>query len=244
MKKSLGCVVLAAAFIAPTPASAGELRLSIANGRVTIVAQDVTVKQILDEWSRVGQTKIVGAERLAGTPITLDLRDVAEGRALESLLRSASGYIAKPRAAATGTLGASTYDAILIMPASRAPAAANLPPSFNTRPQPTMVMPNIVDDDVDQPPSPILPPGSVPPPPMPYPGQPPTQQQLPQQQQQQQTLPRPGMLPTAPAVPGNPYSNPQMPIRPPTLPGLPGPGGVQNPNGPGGPGGGPGGNDA
>ena len=49
-----------------TTASAGELRLSIANGRVTIVAQDVPVRQILDEWGRVGQTKVVGAERLTG----------------------------------------------------------------------------------------------------------------------------------------------------------------------------------
>jgi hypothetical protein len=236
MKKWLGCAALAAVFVAPSAASAGELRLSIANGRVTLVAQDVTVKQILDEWSRVGQTKIVGAERLAGTPVTLELRDVAEGRALESLLRTASGYIAKPRAVSVAA-GASAYDAILIMPASRAPAATNLPPAFNTRPmQPQMVMPNIVDDDVDQVPSPIMPPGSVPPPPMPYPGQPPTQQQ----QQPQQTLPRPGMLPQAPTVPGNPYSNPQVPLRPPTMPGVPGPGGEQNPNRPGG----PGGNDA
>ena len=241
MKKWLGCAALAAALAVPSLAAAGELRLSIGNGRVTIIAQDVTVKAILDEWSRVGQTKIVGADRLANTLVTLELRDVAEGRALESLLRSASGYIAKPRlASATG--GVSTIDCVLIMPASRAPVQAATPPAFNAaRPQPTVMMPNIVDDDVDTP-SPILPPGSVAPPTPqgqapPYPNQPATQPG------QQQTLPRPGMLPQQPIVPTNPYQNmpqnpQQQPVRPPTLPGVPGPGGVQPP---GGPGGGPGG---
>jgi hypothetical protein len=239
MKKWLGCAAIAAALAVPSLAAAGDLRLSIGNGRVTIVAQDVTVKQILDEWSRVGQTKIVGAERLGTTLVTLELRDVAEGRALESLLRSASGYIAKPRlASATG--GASTIDCVLIMPASRAPIQTNAPPPYNAaRPANTVLMPNIVDDDVDTP-SPILPPGSVPaqPPPQgqavpPYPGQPPMQPG------QQQTLPRPGMLPQAPNVPTipmNPYQNPQQPIRPPGMPTVPG---AVPP--PGGPGGGPGG---
>ncbi len=117
MKTAAGAF-LAMLVTMPCSAAPGDLRLSIANGRVTLVAQDVTIKQILDEWSRVGQTTIVGAERLMGTPVTIELTDVAEGRALESLLRSASGYIAKPRA---GTPGASTYDRILIMPASRRP---------------------------------------------------------------------------------------------------------------------------
>ena len=111
-----------------TTASAGELQLSIANGRVTIVAQDVPVRQILDEWGRVGQTQVVGAERLTGAPVTLELRDVPEGRALETLLRSASGYIAKPR---SGTAGTSSYDRILIMPASKPPAISAAPPAFN-----------------------------------------------------------------------------------------------------------------
>ena len=111
MKHRLGrAAIIAAIALVPAAATAGELRLSIANGRVTLVAQDVTVKQILDEWGRVGQTTIVGAERLTSASISLELNDVAEGRALESLLRTASGYIAKPR---TTTAGASGYDRIL-----------------------------------------------------------------------------------------------------------------------------------
>ena len=70
MKNRLGrAAIIAAIALVPATATAGELRLSIANGRVTLVAQDVTVKQILDEWGRVGQTTIVGAERLASASI-------------------------------------------------------------------------------------------------------------------------------------------------------------------------------
>ncbi len=212
-----GFVVFSALLCLPAAtAGAGELRLSIANGRVTIIAQDVSIRQILDEWGRVGQTKVVGSERLTGPAITIELHDVPEARALESLLRSASGYIAKPR---SGSVGASTYDRILIMPTSRPPAMSAAPPTFNNpRPQPQVVMPNVVVDD-DGEPNGIMPPGAQPPPQQ-FPGQPPMQpgQQMP-------TLTRPGMLPPpAPNMPGNPYqTNPQQPIIRP--PGVPGPGG-------------------
>jgi hypothetical protein len=217
----LGFVVVSALLFVPAAtAAAGDLRLSIANGRVTIVAQDVSLRQILDEWARVGQTKIVGAERLTGPAVTLELTDVPEGRALEAVLRSASGYIAKRR---SGTVGASSYDSILIMPASRAPAMSAAAPTFNNpRPQPQVVMPNVVIDD-DGEPNGIMPPGAQPQPQQ-FPGQPPMQpgQAMP-------TLSRPGMLPPpAPTIPGNPYqTNPQQQpvVRPPGVPGSGGPGG-------------------
>jgi hypothetical protein len=207
-----------------TTATAGELRLSIANGRVTIVAQDVPIRQILDEWGRVGQTQVVGAERLTGAPVTLELHDVPEGRALETLLRSASGYIAKPR---SGTAGTSAYDRILIMPASKPPAMSAAPPAFNaSRPQPQVVMPNVVVDD-DGEPNGIMPPGAVP---QQFPGQPPLQPGMqPGMQPGAQPMPmlsRPGQLPPpAPNVPGNPYQTVPQQIRPPGVPGPGGPGG-------------------
>jgi hypothetical protein len=223
--QKLGLAALSALLWMPAaPTAAGDLRLSIANGRVTIVAQDVTIQQILDEWGRVGQTKVVGAERLTGPAVTLELHDVPEGRALESLLRSASGYIAKPR---SGTVGASSYDRILIMPTSRPPAMSAAPPSFNTpRPQPQVVMPNVVVDD-DAEPNGIMPPGIVPGPQQ-FPGQPPFQPGM-QPGQTMPTLTRPGMLPApTPNIPGNPYqANPNQPItRPPGMPGPGGPGGA------------------
>jgi hypothetical protein len=109
------------------------------------------------------------------------------------------------------------------MPASRAPAMSAAAPTFNNpRPQPQIVMPNVVVDD-DGEPNGIMPPGALPQPQQ-FPGQPPVQpgQTMP-------TLTRPGMLPPpAPAIPGNPYqTNPQQPpiIRPPGVPGPGGPGG-------------------
>ena len=240
MKTSTIAAIFALLCVPSTSARAGDLRLTIANGRVTIVAQDVSLRQILDEWGRVGQTKVVGAERLVGTLVTLELHDVPEGRALESLLRSASGYIAKPR---SDTVGASLYDRILIMATSRPPAMSASAPTFNNpRAQPQVVMPNVIVDDDEGPPNGIMPPGNVPPqfqqfqgpppPPMTQPGmqpvQPGMQQVPPGTQPAMPTMTRPGMLPPpAPNMPGNPYqTNPQQPmVRPPGTVGPGGPGG-------------------
>ena len=159
MKTFTIAAIFALLCVPAASARAGDLRLTIANGRVTIIAQDVPLRQILDEWGRVGGTKVVGAERLTGPAISLELHDVPEGRALETLLRSASGYIAKPR---SGTVGASAYDRILIMAASTPPAGGRsaAPPAFNNRPQPQVVMPNVVVDDDEPTPNGIMPPGS------------------------------------------------------------------------------------
>jgi hypothetical protein len=235
MLKSLGCAIVALTLTTPLTAAAGDLRLSIANGRVTLIAQDVSLKQILDEWARVGQTTIVGSERLLGQAVTIELQDVPEARALETLLRSASGYIAKPRAVMAA--GGSTYDRIMIMAASRPPAVSSVPQQFsNPRPNP-MINPTLLVDD-DEPNPNVLPPGAVgqinngqvngmPPMPQTYPGAPPPMapgaQQPPNMggvnspQQPVLTAPRPGQLPAPmPAFPGNPYQMPPQPgARPP-----------------------------
>jgi hypothetical protein len=231
MLKSLGCALVAFTLASPVSAAAGELRLSIANGRVTLVAQEVSLKQILDEWARVGQTTVIGAERLLGQSVTLELQDVPEARALETLLRSASGYIAKPRTVALAT-GGSTYDRIMIMAASRAPAASSVPQQFNRPPQ-QMFNPPLMPDE-DEPGNTVLPPGALPPgaigqmngpqpmTPQSYPGAPPIPQGIQGQPpngvtQQPLTAPRPGQLPTPmPAFPANPYQMPpQQGQRPP-----------------------------
>ena len=209
MNKAMGGLALAVVLWAAPMSGAGDLRLSIANGRVTVVAEDVSLRQILDEWARVGGTKIVGAERLAGPMVTLELHDVPESKALETLLRSASGYIAKPR---VGTVGVSSFDRILIMPPSRAPAMSAAPPQFNTtRTQPAMpplILPQNEPDEPNQ----VMPPGATDRERLPY--QPPTQPGFQPGPQPNQTVSRPGMLPAPqPTVPGNPYQpNPQQPI--------------------------------
>lgn len=211
-----------------SPAAAQGLKLTMANGRVTLIAQDVPLRQILAEWARIGDTRIVNGDKLFGPPLTLELVDYPEGRALDVLLREAAGYMAAPRPA--GQAGASVYDRILILPTSKAPAvtaAAATPPPFNRNlmQQPMPVPVDDQDEPIDQ--GPVPPPGMVPQgSPFPPgvngpPGQP--------QQQPVMTAPRPGQMPQQPpqsTVP-NPYAPPGTAQRPPNQPGRP-PGGQDN----------------
>src|SRR4026207_2153367 len=101
-----------AVFGAIPPASAAVL-LSLQDGRVTLVAKDATVRQILTEWARVGQTKIVNIERVLGGPGTLQSTSLPADEARATLRRWASGYMAAPRPAAVANL--SRYDRIMVM---------------------------------------------------------------------------------------------------------------------------------
>jgi hypothetical protein len=100
------------------------------NGRVTVDANATPVRTILTEWGKIGGTKIVGAERISGAPLTIKLINVPEAKALETILRSVAGYMAAPRH--TGA-GASIYDRILVMATTSAPAVVN---NNNARPAP------------------------------------------------------------------------------------------------------------
>jgi hypothetical protein len=134
---------------AATAAGAGELSLTMNNGRVTLIADNVTVRQILTEWARVGQTKIVNVERVAGAPVTLRLVDVPERQALETVLRAVSGYLAAPRV--NEVADASLYDRIMILPTSTPPPATNAPatraPVQIFTPQPVESTEAEIDDD-------------------------------------------------------------------------------------------------
>jgi len=93
-----------------------EVQLRIENGLVSLKATNATVREILAEWGRVGNTKIVNGERMPGGPVTLELTGITEEDALEIILRSAAGYVTAPRAIAQ--VNASRYDRILVMPTS------------------------------------------------------------------------------------------------------------------------------
>src|SRR4030095_11786367 len=77
----------------PVPASA-DVQLSMQDGRVTLKATNATVREILAEWAKGGQAKIVNGERLTGAPLTIELTNVTEGQALDVLLRTVAGYLA------------------------------------------------------------------------------------------------------------------------------------------------------
>ena len=123
------------------------LQLQISNGRVTLHAQNVPLRVILAEWSRLGGAKIVNGEAVAGAPLTLDLEGVPERKALDIILRGVSGYVLAARQ--PGTVGVSMYDRIMILPTSVAPrnpppAAAGAAPGM-IRP----IVPRQADDQND-----------------------------------------------------------------------------------------------
>jgi hypothetical protein len=118
--KLLISTIVVLAFALPAEA---QLKLQIADGRVTLDANNVPARQILSEWARIGGTKIVGAEKITGAPLSLKLVDMPEKQALDIILRNVAGFMAAPRLA-SATPGASGYDRILIMATSSAPAPA------------------------------------------------------------------------------------------------------------------------
>ncbi|HZP48458.1 MAG TPA: hypothetical protein VFB07_07990 [Vicinamibacterales bacterium] len=241
-----GIIALSAVALTSSIASA-DVKVTIQNGRVSIVAKDATVRQILTEWARVGQTKVVNVERIPGGPQTIELTNVPEAEALDVLLRSVSGFIAAPRAVSAG-LNASQFERIVVMPTSAAPrppvsAAAAPMPTPTMMPQP---MPAPTDDDVDderpQPPV-AMPPGvprgpifnQFPPPQIVNPQGAPAAMPQPFNQAQPQVgqpqSQQPAAVPTAPfggvAVPGMIAPAPQQPGQQPNQPGQP----VRRPNG-------------
>lgn len=139
------------------PARAAELKLEFHAGRVNLIARDVSVRQILAEWAKVGGTQIVNMDRVSAAPLTLQLEGVSERQALEAILRSAAGYLAAPRR--PDHPGSSIYDRILVMAVSTPPAASARPappPGFaaprevmtpGPAPAPGPLFPPILNDD-------------------------------------------------------------------------------------------------
>ena len=102
--------------------SAQAVSLQFDNGLVTVNAQNAPVRTILAEWSRLGGTRFLNAERIGGAPVTLELTAVPERQALEILLRNVAGYVVTQR---EGN-GVSRLGGVAVLPTSaavRAPAA-------------------------------------------------------------------------------------------------------------------------
>ena len=211
MRKFLICLGIPAALAFPMNASAGELKLSMKDGLVTLTAQDVPLSMIMAEWAKVGQTRVVNGEKIL-TPVSLQLVDVPERKALDIVLRSASGYMLAERP--SHLANASVFDRILILPTSRPPANTgpvnSAPPPFMNnapRPIPAQPMPDMDDDPAVN----NQPPGAAPLPPGVNPNAPPMPQMQPGQPGGPLTAPRPGQLPQAPQQPvpfGSPVAKP------------------------------------
>jgi hypothetical protein len=151
--------VLTGVLLAPLSTAQAEVHLIIRDGHVDLNARDATVRQILTEWAKVGQTRVVNGEGITGGPVTLQLSNVPEAQALEILLRSVSGYVTAPRPVMLSN--ASQFDRILVMPTST-------PPKVVATPQPAFQPPQSFgpggvpalpfdDQDDDDPPPGVLP---------------------------------------------------------------------------------------
>ncbi len=128
------CLIVLALAVA-LPASAQQLKLELNNGLVTLSAVNVPVRQILAEWAQVGGTRVVGAERITGAPLTLSLEGVPEGKALDIVLRGAAGYMAAARPVPGA--GRSIYDRILVLATSTPPAGSGGPAAAGAANRPT-----------------------------------------------------------------------------------------------------------
>ena len=103
---------------APAASTERKLDLSFNNGRVTLVAKNVTLQEILAEWTRKGSCPFPGADKIVGGKLPpLQYENQPELTVLQSLLRSLSGYIPFPRK--VGNPGASMFEAVQVLASSR-----------------------------------------------------------------------------------------------------------------------------
>ena len=127
-------LVVAGLVGAAAPVCASDLKLEIRDGLVTLTAKDVSARQILAEWARIGQTRVVNPEFIPSGPVTLQLSAMPERQALAIILRAASGFMAARRAIPVSA--ASQFDRILIVPARPAPVAATTAAAAPAQPSP------------------------------------------------------------------------------------------------------------
>jgi hypothetical protein len=162
---------------APVAAQAQTRKLDVTfrDGNVTIVAENVTLREIMAEWGRKGGSRIVNADKLGGPAIPyIEFKDEPEVIVLRSLLRDVPGYGAAPRVAPSAT--ASTLEAVFILasrsvPVSGASAASSTAqpiqqqapqqPQFQPPPQ---AEPRVIPGSPDEQLPPVRPvPGELPP---------------------------------------------------------------------------------
>jgi hypothetical protein len=140
-------IVLAPAVaMAQTAAPARTLELTFNNGLVTLIARGVTIPEIMGEWARKGGSRIVNAEKIVGGPVSYEFHDVPEVVVLQSVLRSAAGFIAAPRRTG-GPTGDSVIEQVMILATSRPSANAVITMPTNPMPSPVVIQ-GSPDDDI------------------------------------------------------------------------------------------------
>lgn len=118
--------------------SARKLEISFSGGKVSLAAENVSLQEVLAEWARKGGSKIVNAERLPGTPVTLLFENQPEGDVMRALLREAPGVGVAMRAEPPA--GGSTVQTVFILAVRTTTATTNPTTSIN-QPQPQLNTP-------------------------------------------------------------------------------------------------------
>lgn len=104
-------------------APARRLEMSFSAGNVTIRAENVTLRDIMIEWSRTGGSRMVNADRLGGGPLPyVEFDNQPETLVLRSLLRDIPGYGAAPRLAPEP--GTSAFASVFLLPSRTVPVSA------------------------------------------------------------------------------------------------------------------------
>ncbi len=142
-----------------------QLEVTFNDGKVSIVAQNVTVRDILMEWARKGGSRMVNVDKLGGAVIPLlEFHDEPEAKVLRSLLRDVPGYGAAPRVAPAAN--ASSFAAVFVLPtrsvAVSGVSAAAPPVQQVQAPQPQPV-PQPIQGSVDAEIPPVRQVGELPP---------------------------------------------------------------------------------
>jgi len=132
------------------PDSPRALSLSFdQDGRVTLAAKGVSIREILAEWARQCGCYIVNGDKLTGAtlPYPLLYERESQGRVLESLLRQTTGYVLTPQRA--GVLSRSNFETIYILPTSTAIASSSsFAPASVPAPAYPMPTPGGPDDEL------------------------------------------------------------------------------------------------
>ena len=148
----VGAVLLVAVFCAAfAPPVSADVRVSFANGRVTVIAENATVREILQEWARVGGSTFVDADKIPALErLTIRLENQTELDAIDVLLRSVAGYMVTPADADSTVV--SSVARVFILPTSKPvayipPPDADIEAGDDAAPARVTVMPPRPDDD-------------------------------------------------------------------------------------------------
>jgi hypothetical protein len=80
---------------------------------MTIVADAVALRTVVQEWARVGGVRLVNPQHVSLAPVSILLQNVPEGEALKILLRSLPGYVLQKRSIESG--GPSVFQQLAVM---------------------------------------------------------------------------------------------------------------------------------